>query len=84
VNEPYVNTAEAARFLGLAKSTLDSLRVRGGGPSFHKFGRAVRYHLSDLQQYAEQTRRLTTSQIDTSPLQSSTHSPAFHGAECRR
>jgi hypothetical protein len=66
VNEPFVDTVEAARFLGLAKSTLDTLRVRGGGPSFHKFGRAVRYHLSDLRQYAEQTRRFTTSEVDTS------------------
>ena len=52
--------AAAAR-LGLSKSTLAKLRMRGDGPRFVKFGRAVRYDPADLDEFAASRRRLSTS-----------------------
>lgn len=47
-----VDTAAGASHLGLAKSTLEKMRVRGDGPPFVKLGRAVRYRLIDLDGWA--------------------------------
>ena len=44
-----VDTAAAAAVLSLAPITLAKMRIAGGGPRYLKFGRAVRYRLSDLQ-----------------------------------
>lgn len=57
-----LNTAEAAKYLGLAENTLRIARIRGGGPSYRKFGRAVRYSVEDLSAYVEQAKRTSTSQ----------------------
>lgn len=47
-----LNTAQASTYLGLAHKTLESLRSRGGGPRFVKYGRkAVRYLKHDLDAY---------------------------------
>jgi len=32
----YYNTAEAAEYLGLSKSHLSNMRLRGEGPKFHR------------------------------------------------
>lgn len=53
---------EAAEFLGLSPRTLQGLRVRGGGPDYIKIGsRAVRYRLSDLEDFIEGRRQSSTS-----------------------
>ena len=39
---------EAAKYLGLAESTLAKLRMGRDGPVFHKLGRAVVYDRDDL------------------------------------
>ena len=44
----YLNTREAAEYLGLSTRTLDRYRVSGDGPVFLKFGGRVRYLLEDL------------------------------------
>jgi len=41
---------EAADFSGLSKSTLDKMRVFGGGPPYLKIGRRVVYDPADLDQ----------------------------------
>lgn len=46
-----VDTEGASRHLGLAVSTLEKLRVGGGGPPYVKLGRSVRYRVSDLEAY---------------------------------
>ena len=46
-----VNTDGAAHHLGLAKSTVEKLRVYGGGPRFLKLNRAVRYRVVDLDDW---------------------------------
>ncbi len=39
---------DAAKYLGLAESTLAKLRMGRDGPAFHKLGRAVAYDHTDL------------------------------------
>jgi excisionase family DNA binding protein len=58
---------EAAEFLGLGHSTLAKLRVSGGGPAFRKFGRSVRYSREDLQRWADERSRRSTSETRASP-----------------
>ena len=55
----FYRTADAASFLSeahgipVAPRTLAKLRVVGGGPAFHKFGRSVVYGSSDLVTWAQ-------------------------------
>ena len=48
----YVDDVEAAEILGLSRSYLRQLRLKGGGCPFATFGRAIRYKLSDLYEWA--------------------------------
>lgn len=52
---------DAAQRLGLSVSTLNKLRVFGGGPIFLKLGRRVAYDLADLDSWLESKRRRSTS-----------------------
>ncbi|MEQ8246195.1 MAG: helix-turn-helix domain-containing protein [Alphaproteobacteria bacterium] len=58
----YLTEREAAQFLGLEPSTLKAWRWRGEGPSYAKFGRAVRYSQSTLFKYAERSVKSPGSQ----------------------
>lgn len=60
---PWLSTPEAASRLGLAPQTLEKLRVIGGGPRFGKFGRAVRYSPAELDQWANERIRRSTSDL---------------------
>ncbi len=51
-NSAFVSTAEAARILNVNVSTLKVWRVRGTGPRFRRWGRLIRYHLDDLEDFA--------------------------------
>lgn len=62
VSPTLLTTAEAARYLGLATSTLNKWRVYGYGPAFVKLGRAVRYRKDDLDRYLEKSARRSTSE----------------------
>jgi excisionase family DNA binding protein len=42
---------EAAEYLGLAKGTMTAWRHMGKGPAYLRLGSAIRYSLSDLQDY---------------------------------
>jgi predicted DNA-binding transcriptional regulator AlpA len=53
--------AAAAR-CGLSVSTLNKLRLVGGGPRFAKLGRAVRYRVADIDAWIEASLRSSTSQ----------------------
>jgi predicted DNA-binding transcriptional regulator AlpA len=57
-----VDTEGASKHIGLAVSTLEKLRVTGGGPRFVKLGRAVRYRVSDLEDYVAERVISSTSQ----------------------
>ena len=45
----FLTPREAATVVGLSSKTLESYRVTGGGPGFHKFGRRVLYARFDLE-----------------------------------
>jgi len=58
----YLNETEAAQLLGVSLPFLRQRRCYGAlpgqkpGPPFMKFGRAVRYSLSDLEAWAQSNR----------------------------
>jgi len=58
-----LSTKQAARYLGLAVSTLNKWRCYGEGPKFLKLGRAVRYMESDLQAFVKGRRLGSTAEI---------------------
>jgi len=51
----------AATYTGLSVSTLNKLRVFGGGPVFMKLGRRVAYDIRDLDEWLSGRRRRSTS-----------------------
>jgi len=57
-----MTTPEAARYLGLAVSTLNKWRCLGGGPKFLKLGRAVRYRQADLEAYLSSRQLRSTAE----------------------
>ena len=62
-NRRLLEVPEAAEYLGLSKSTLDKWRCYGEGPKFIKMGsRAIRYRLSDLDDYIASRQSSSTSQ----------------------
>ena len=46
---PYLNTAQAAHFLGIGARKLMSLRVAGQGPAFRRHRRLIFYHVDDIE-----------------------------------
>lgn len=58
-----LTTRQAAAYLGMSKSTLEKLRVKGGGPRFIKRGRSIRYLVADLDAWDEANKRASTSDL---------------------
>jgi predicted DNA-binding transcriptional regulator AlpA len=57
-----LRTPAAAEYIGYKPSTLEKMRVYGGGPRFVKLGeRAVGYDIEDLDSFIEERRRVSTS-----------------------
>lgn len=56
-----LNVDGAATYTGLSVSTLNKLRVFGGGPLFLKLGRRVIYDVADLDAWLAARRRRSTS-----------------------
>jgi len=59
-----MTTAQAAQFLGLRTNTLEIWRYRGTGPQYLKLGRAVRYRLSDLEDFIQACTKQKTNSGD--------------------
>jgi predicted DNA-binding transcriptional regulator AlpA len=53
---------EAASYLSLSASTLNRLRVSGGGPRYAKLAGRVLYDVCDLDQWIEDNKRGSTSE----------------------
>ena len=51
----------AAEYLGLSVATLRDWRFHRVGPVFCKFGKAVRYPVSELERFAEAARVQVTA-----------------------
>jgi predicted DNA-binding transcriptional regulator AlpA len=49
---------EACTFLGVSRSHLARRRMEGASPAFVKFECAVRYRVSDLEQYVNKNHRV--------------------------
>jgi predicted DNA-binding transcriptional regulator AlpA len=60
-----LNASEAARLVGLSKSTLAKLRLNGNGPTYCKLGRRVVYRQGDLEQWLQSRTARDTSDADT-------------------
>lgn len=58
----FLDQSAAAELLGLSPRTLERFRLDGSGPQFRKFGRRVRYALSDIEAWADAQKRSSTSQ----------------------
>jgi hypothetical protein len=57
-----LRTRDAARLLNLSPSSLEKMRVKGGGPIYIKSGpRVVVYHPDDLAAWLDSRRRQSTS-----------------------
>ena len=56
-----LKTKDAAVRLGISKSTLEKLRLTGGGPVFVKRGKSVFYTEQDLAEWVHVNRRRSTS-----------------------
>jgi hypothetical protein len=60
-----LDTAAAAKRLGVSDSFLAKARMRGTGPRYSKFGRAVLYTPANLDRYQlERSRTSTAEQPD--------------------
>jgi len=57
-----LRTQDAALHLGLSKSTLEKLRLAGGGPRYAKLGKICVYALDDLEAWAQARLRNSTSE----------------------
>lgn len=60
----YMTVTEAAAYLGVSTSFLNKRRSAGLEPKFRKFGKAVRYKDTELDQFADDRKFSNTSQVD--------------------
>ncbi len=61
---PFLDTEQAALYVGLSRRTLEKMRTIGGGPRFRKHGRYVRYHIDDLDGWSAEHGRVSTSDLE--------------------
>lgn len=50
---PYLNTAQAAHYLGISVRTMQRLRARGRGPMPRRHALMVLYHIDDLDAWSQ-------------------------------
>ena len=60
--EPRLDVSELAAYLGVPVSTVYDWRTRGVGPRGYRFGKHLKFSVSDVRLWVEQQR-------DTSPTQ---------------
>lgn len=49
----HLDTTQAARYLNVARRTLERWRLINEGPPFRKFGRRTLYNIQELESWAE-------------------------------
>jgi Helix-turn-helix domain len=57
-----LDTRHAGAYLGLAKSTMERMRIEGNGPAYAKYGGAVRYYREDLDVFRQSRMFRSTSE----------------------
>jgi predicted DNA-binding transcriptional regulator AlpA len=63
LNPSYLNTKQAAHYVGLSESLLEKRRCSGDGPTYSQIGKAVRYLASDLDAWMQANRRTSTADV---------------------
>ena len=63
----WLDTKQAAKYLGVHFDTMRRFRRMGGGPPFTRIGRAVRYRSTDLDRWMEERSVASTSQEAAHP-----------------
>ena len=71
IPDTYLKEGQVAELLGLPVRTLQSWRLRGGGPEFYKIGRSVRYKRSDLDEWLAGRKASSTASHGVCPDQGS-------------
>ncbi|KKC23870.1 helix-turn-helix domain-containing protein [Sphingomonas sp. SRS2] len=54
---PFLNTDQAAHYLGLSRRFLQKLRSKGEGPLHRHHSTMVQYHIDDLQDWSQSQTR---------------------------
>ncbi len=54
--EPLLDVAELAAYLGVPISTVYDWRTRGAGPRAYRFGKHLKFAVSDVRLWVEQQR----------------------------
>ena len=54
---PFLNTEQAAFYLGICPRRLQVLRGHGQGPRFRRHSRYIRYHIDDLDIWSRETAK---------------------------
>ena len=49
---PYLNTAQAAHYLGISERSMQRMRARGSGPRPRRHALMVLYHIDDLDAWS--------------------------------
>jgi len=49
---PYLNTAQAAHYLGISERSMQRMRAKGEGPTPRRHARVVQYHIDDLDSWS--------------------------------
>lgn len=50
---PFLNTEQAAFYLGLSARKLQAMRSNGEGPRYRRHSRYVRYHIDDVERWSQ-------------------------------
>ena len=62
-----LNTAAAAKFIGMSTSWLQHARVTGDGPRYHKIGARVVYYRGDLETWRASKGYTSTAEYERKP-----------------
>ena len=83
MGEPrYLDTKQAAAYLGLSVKTLEKLRITGRGPRYAKAGRRVIYDRRDLDRWvAARKRGFTGEWVDADEPEDGDESEEADGSE---
>ena len=66
-NQKHLATPAAARYVSLGESTLEKMRLSGGGPRYFKLGRRVVYSTAALDQWLTGRECGSTSEYGVEP-----------------
>ena len=64
MDTPYMDTQQAATYLGVSRRSLEKWRLTGAGPVFRRFGRRRLYNVADLESWAASRKARSTSEGD--------------------